>query len=166
MPELSRRGLLKMGAFSGAAVSAVAWPATAQAQTTRPTTQPTQTIEMTVTQLRSLGGAHRSGAGDPISLHGTLVSGSSATGDFLAHGTGLGRPNRTHPRPVSMQTQLFTLGDGTITGMGTVDNAGDGTFTITGGTGRYAHVRGSYTSSQHPNQTRGGSGRFVFTFHH
>lgn len=168
MQEVSRRGLLKIGAFAGAAASVVALPGTAQALTPQPTSQraqPPETIEMTVTQLRSLGSAHLSAAGDPVSLHGVLAEGSSATGEFLAHGTALGRPDRTHARPVSMQTQLFTLADGTITGMGTVDSHGAGTFTITGGTGTYAHARGSYTSTQHPNHTRGGSGRFVFTLH-
>jgi hypothetical protein len=168
MQEVSRRGLLTMGAFAGAAASVVALPGIAQAQVPRPTTQVAQlseTIEMTVTQLRSLGGAQLSDAGDPVSLHGVLVADSRATGEFVAHGTALGRPNRTVAGPVSMQSQLFSLAGGTITGMGTVDSHGAGAFTITGGTGTYAHVRGSYTSTQHPNHTRGGSGRFVFTFH-
>jgi hypothetical protein len=157
-----------MGAFAGAVAPVVALPSAAQAQALKPTTQPAQlpqTMEMTVTRLRSLGGAHLTGAGDPLSLHGVLAAGSSATGEFLAHGAALGRPDRIHARPISMQTQLFTLADGTITGMGTVDSHGAGNFTITGGTGTYAHVRGSYRSTQHPNRTRGGSGRFVFTLH-
>jgi hypothetical protein len=174
MQEVSRRGLLKIGAFAGAAASVVALPGIAHAGVPQPTTQATQatqaahapeTIEMTVTQLRSLGDAHPNNAGDPLNLHGVLVAGPRATGEFVAHGALLGRPNRTLARPASMQTQLFTLAGGTITGMGMVDSHGAGAFTITGGTGTYAHVRGSYTSTQHPNHTRGGSGRFVFTLY-
>jgi hypothetical protein len=168
MQEVSRRGLFKIGAFAGAAASVVALPGIAHAEVPQPTTQAAQapeTIEMMVTQLRSLGDAHLNNAGDPLNLHGMLVAGPSATGEFVAHGAALGRPNRTLARPASMQSQLFTLAGGTIAGMGTVDNHGAGVFTITGGTGTYADVRGSYTSTQHPSQTRGGSGRFVFTLH-
>lgn len=155
-----------MGAFAGAAASVVALPGTAQAQAkTTQAAQMPETIELTATQLRSLGRSQVTGAGDPVSLHGVLVADSGATGELVAHGTALARPDRTFARPASMQTQLFTLADGTITGMGTVDAQGTGAFTITGGTGAYAHVRGSYTSTQHPNHTRGGSGRFAFTLY-
>jgi hypothetical protein len=166
MQEVSRRGLLKVGAFAGAAAFVAALPGTARAQAaTTQDGQSPETIEMTVTQLRSLGGGQVSGAGDPVSLHGMLVAGSGVTGEFVAHGVTLGRPGRTLARPASTQTQVFTLTGGSITGIGAVDSQGAGAFTITGGTGAYANVRGSYTSTQHPNHTRGGSGRFVFTLH-
>ncbi len=61
------------------------------------------------------------------------------------------------------ETHLFTLTDGTITGVGTVHHDGTGAFTITGGSGQYAAARGTYSSRQSADHSGTGEALFAFT---
>ena len=55
----------------------------------------------------------------------------------------------------------FTLGDGTIHGIGSAVRGADGEFLILGGTGRYAGIQGSYLARQGTREL-GGNGTAEF----
>jgi hypothetical protein len=61
----------------------------------------------------------------------------------------------------SLELHTFKLEGGTLLGIGSVI-AGESIFTITGGTGRYAGVRGSYVAEQRLREL-GGNGTAEFT---
>ena len=73
----------------------------------------------------------------------------------------------THPRlPVRgsvsrLEIHTFHLEDGTIHGLGTALRGTAGSFTILGGTGRYAGVSGSYVATQRQRE-HGGNGTADF----
>lgn len=66
----------------------------------------------------------------------------------------------------AVELHTFTLSDGAVFGMGVVADGsrvdGAGTFAVTGGTGRYAGARGTYTAEQSPWDL-GGDGTAEFT---
>ena len=114
--------------------------------------------------LRVLGPQGRAVAGSSRTVRGTVshTAGGPAQGDFFAQGTVLAEHRMLDPELGVLETQLFTLGDATITGTGTVHHDGTGRFTITGGSGAYAGARGHYTTRQSADHS--GTGEAVFTF--
>ena len=62
----------------------------------------------------------------------------------------------------TVEQHLFVLADGTVAGSGTVTHAGRGAFVVTGGTGRYAGARGSYTTEQSADAVGGGTAEYRF----
>jgi hypothetical protein len=72
----------------------------------------------------------------------------------------------THDSPFgaavsSLEIHAFTLRDGTIHGLGSVERGADGQFLILGGTGRYAGIQGSYLARQATREL-GGDGAAEF----
>jgi hypothetical protein len=63
----------------------------------------------------------------------------------------------------SLELHTFTLGGGSIHGIGHTVAGGAAEFTVIGGTGRYAGVQGSYVALVEPREL-GGAGAAQFTF--
>jgi hypothetical protein len=101
---------------------------------------------------------------DHVTTHGQLVDwpGGPPIGIFAATVAVVRSPFLDGPSTI--EQHIFVLEHGTLTGSGHVV-AGVGTFAITGGTGRYAGARGSYTAVLSPHGFGGdGSADFNFTF--
>ena len=105
--------------------------------------------------------------GDQVAKYGELLdrSGRAKVGEFYSNGLHLGEPLGPGPfAATALETHTFTLSDGTVVGMGVAAGpARTSTFAVVGGTGRYAGVRGSYRTVQHP-QEHGGDGSATFEF--
>jgi hypothetical protein len=124
------------------------------------------------TQLRLYGQnfhlqapSHRPGripaSGERHSAYGELLDrrGGTVVGHFTA-------AHLTHDSPFaaavsSLEIHTFTLGDGTIHGIGSAVRGADGEFLILGGTGRYAGIQGSYIARQGTREL-GGNGTAEF----
>ncbi|MBI4329092.1 MAG: hypothetical protein HY685_04410 [Chloroflexi bacterium] len=170
----NRRNLLKRAALLlGAIGAATAFKGTsAEASAVGPTKAPLKT------GLR-LYGRHwhisspnlRNGAlparGEQVAMYGELLDERRATklGEFYSSGLSLQAPFGPTPFAASiMEVHTFNLVDGTILGMGSrAAKAGEDTYTVVGGSGRYAGARGVYTATQRP-QELGGDGTAEFTF--
>lgn len=155
MAGLSRRGLL---ASVGAAVTAVGLaPAGASAAAPR-------TFTLIGADMKLLGPRGAAVAGAPITVRGTVRSPSddAVVGEFFAHGTVLAEHRLLAPELGRFETHLFRLGADTLTGTGTVHQDGHGEFTITGGSGRFTHARGSYRALLDADHS--GTGRAEFRF--
>jgi hypothetical protein len=97
-------------------------------------------------------------SGDQTVLRGTL---KDESGEFAGE---LFSSSITMPGPIGegssktprMEFQNLHLSDGTITAMGTVFAQVDipNIYTIVGGTGRYANLRGTYRFDDNPNVAR------------
>ena len=123
------------------------------------------------TQLRLYGQnfhlhapSHRPGQipvnGDRHNAYGELID---RRGTVIGHFTAA---HLTHESPFaaavsSLEIHTFTLGDGTIHGLGSAVRGLDGEFVILGGTGRYTGVRGSYLARQGTREL-GGNGTAEF----
>ena len=158
MAILSRRALLSAGGAAGAAgVLGVG----AEAAQAAPPAHGTFTLHGS--ELRILGARGRLAVGDSVTIRGLVHA--SRTGGASARcsrpapcSPPPARPNRSRPsRPT-----CSSLADGTLTGHGTVTHDGVGTFTVTGGSGRYAEAHGSYQSRQHADHSGGGSAEYTF----
>jgi hypothetical protein len=121
------------------------------------------TLRLYGSQLRVIGPRTRRCVGDAITVRGAVhrVSGGAAIGALFKTGTVLGTHETSEPL-ASVESHLVQLDDGTLTGTGTVTDEGVGTFTITGGSGRYAGVRGSYTTRQSADHSGGGTAEYTF----
>jgi hypothetical protein len=87
-------------------------------------------------------------------------------GDFFATYYRLNPHGKVAPHePGSLELHTFVFPEGTIVGTGTATAASEseGTFAITGGTGRYLGARGSYVARQNHSEF-GGDGTATFTF--
>ena len=129
---------------------------------------PRQTLRLLATSLgsRANGRAHGRPAqpDDHVTTHGRLVErpGGPPIGMFAATVAVVRSPFLDGPSTI--EQHVFVLEDGTLTGAGHAV-AGVGTFAITGGTGRYAGARGSYTAVLSPHGFGGdGSADFNFAF--
>jgi hypothetical protein len=67
--------------------------------------------------------------------------------------------------PARLEHHLLHLDDGTLTATGTVTAAGRGSFVVTGGSGRYAYARGTYTTVQSADSSGGGDALFTIDLH-
>jgi hypothetical protein len=114
-------------------------------------------------QLRIVGPRSRRSVGDSITVRGVLhrAAGGPAIGAVFKIGTVLGTHETSDPL-ASVESHLLQLDDGTLTGTGTVTEQGIGTFTITGGSGRYAGARGTYATRQSADHSGGGTAEYTF----
>lgn len=98
---------------------------------------------------------------DHVTIHGELTDSSGAVGTFGA--TGVAVRARGGNAIALLEQHLFELPGGLLTGSGR--RTGEtGTFAITGGTGRFAGARGSYTAHLSPGGLGGdGTARFELT---
>ncbi len=112
------------------------------------------------------GGASRK-TGDQSLLRGTLRGDDGAiAGELFASAVTMPGPAAEGlPKTARMEFQNLHLADGTIAAMGTVFAQGDlpNIYTIFGGTGRYAGVRGTYRFDDNPGVARpAGQATIVF----
>jgi hypothetical protein len=128
--------------------------------------------KLRATQLRLYGQnfhlhapSHRPGqiptGGDRHSAFGELLDrrGGTVIGNFTA-------AHLTQESPFaavvsSLEIHTFTLGDGTIHGIGSAVRGADGQFLILGGTGRYSGIQGGYLARQGTREL-GGNGTAEF----
>jgi hypothetical protein len=124
---------------------------------------PRATFGLLGAQLRIVGPQARACVGDSITVRGVLhrVARGPAIGTVFKTGTVLGT-HETSDSLASVESHLFQLDDGTITGTGTVTDEGVGAFTITGGSGRYAGARGTYVTRQCADHSGGGTAEYTF----
>ena len=128
------------------------------------TARPPKSLSLTARDVHAvLDGrpvGHGPQAGDRTMLSGELVDGTGRSlGRFLGTATTF---DATTPGGSAVESHTFQLPDGTLHGMGTVDES---VFAIVGGTGRYLGARGSYVARQMPIELGGdGSAAFTMTF--
>lgn len=102
--------------------------------------------------------------GDRGTVTGELVDGRGRTiGRFVGTRMAIASGLAPHARADgSIELHAFNLVDGTIHGMGS-SLPGETVFSIVGGSGRYAGVRGTYSGEQRLREL-GGDGTATFTF--
>ena len=153
MTSPSRRALLGFGALAGVGTVVGTAPA-AVAATPSP-------LVLHGRGMRRLSGA--ANVGDTQSVRGVLAETLAGPGRGEVFHTGHVVSRAGDPSDVaSVETHLFVFPEGTVAGSGTVTHAGRGTFVVTGGTGRYAGARGSYTSTQSADAAGGGAAEYRF----
>lgn len=108
--------------------------------------------------LHSSGSGLERRKGDQTLLRGTLLSDDGEkVGELFASAITMPGPvDDDSPHTPRMEMQTLQLRDGTILAMGTVfaqDNIPN-IYTVIGGTGNYARLRGSYTFDDNPNVAR------------
>ncbi|RKS73750.1 hypothetical protein CLV35_2241 [Motilibacter peucedani] len=161
MPNVSRRGMLKSaGALVGATGLAVAPATAARAAAARPAGP--ATLVLHASALRLLGVKARK-PGDAITARGLVstTEGAEPRGELFITGTRMAAESLLLPSLAAVENHLFVLPEGTLTGTGTVDHDGHGTFTVTGGSGAYAGAHGTYSTRQSADHS--GSGTAVVT---
>jgi hypothetical protein len=117
------------------------------------------------TGLRTPGGRRPRDVGAQYLVSGALRRSADAVaeGEFFAQATVVDRNHLSTSTPGSLQSHTFVLSDGTLTGNGALDHAGAGQFVVTGGTGAYHGVRGSYTVRQDVDAFSGGAALYSFS---
>lgn len=171
MAETTRRSMLGRGLFAlGGTAGLLAIPGVARAAQvlSKPVAPSTVGQEMTLRgsgwQLIGTGPRLLATPGERLILSGQLHDAQGAqAGSFHADLTVVSAPNRhTHTEVATLESHVLGLAGGTITGSGTSDHAGHGTFAVTGGTGRWAGATGSYTAIQN-RRDLGGDGTALIT---
>lgn len=161
MAGLSRRALLTAGTAAGAAgIAGLATADPAQAAAAR-------TLVLSATNMQILGVRGRKAVGDTLTVRGLLheAPGAPADGEVLITGAVLAGVGQDPTDATSFEHHLFRLGRDTITGSGVVGHDGTGSFTVTGGSGRFAGARGTYTSQQSADHSGDGVAEFTFLLH-
>jgi hypothetical protein len=168
MEKLSRRSALKgIGMLAGGTVVSSAGlsvtSGTAGAAEPR-TIEGHTTLVLFGSGLRPVGRPGRA-AGDHVVTRGDLSfeDGGAVAGRFLATATLLDTPSRFRPSSGSLAVQTFSLEQGDIVGTGTLNHDGTGVLAVTGGTGAFHGVRGSYNVSQAGGSLGGGHAVYTFT---
>lgn len=153
-PAVSRRQLLSGAAVLGLGAAAgitagravheltaqpASPPTTAPASTAGSAGQTTMTLQAQRVRIESIG--QQPGVLPPVdrpfAAHGVVTD---------ANGAALGSFAITPlPGAAALQLHSFELDGGTLLGLG-ASTAGEGTFAVIGGTGRYQGVTGSYTA--------------------
>lgn len=173
----SRRGILRRAAASAAGAVALAVgldrvalaapdrPSPAEGGgTAAPPTAPTvAALALSGRGWRMTGAGHRTGRlpgdGERGAVSGELTD--PATG--VAVGTFRSACFHGGRDVADLELHTFDLGDGMLVGMGS-SQAGEGTFAIIGGTGRFAGARGAYVARQGHREVGGdGGAEFAFT---
>jgi hypothetical protein len=159
-----RRGVLKSGLIllgGAAGVSALMGETPAQASTTLRVS-----ADQVVGQLVGRQLDETPEVGDTIVTSGRLVNARGVgTGHYYSVGTLMALAS-TFDRPVvaRMAQQSLQLPTGSLFGTGTSSADGVGRYAVTGGTGRYAGARGSYTCTESAAGLGGdGTASFVLT---
>jgi hypothetical protein len=161
MVGVSRRALLTAGTAAGAAgISGLATAGTAQASSAR-------SLVLSGTNMQILGERRRKAVGDTLTVRGLLHEGpgAPAAGEVLITGSVVAGASDDPTDATSFEHHLFRLGKDTITGSGVVGHDGSGSFTVTGGSGRFAGARGTYTSRQSADHSGDGVAEFTFLLH-
>ena len=161
MTEWSRRAMLTAGTAVGAVgISGFVSGASAEAGTPR-------TLLLHAFNMQLLGKPERPSVGEILTVHGMLKqpAGRTAVGEVFITGALMAGADQDTTLVSSFEHHLFRIGDDTITGSGVVHQDGAGTFTVTGGSGRYAGVRGTYASRQSADHAGEGTAQFSFLFH-
>jgi len=161
MASVSRRALLSAGGTAGAVG---AFGVGMRSATAAPA--PRGSFTLYGAALRVVGPRRRREAGDSLTVHGTVhrAQGGPSVGAVYKTATVLSHATSAEPL-ATVETQLFQLDDGTLTGTGTVGHDGVGEFTVTGGSGRFAGAQGTYRSRQHADHSGGGTAEYVFQLH-
>lgn len=110
---------------------------------------------------RRSDGDHLVAYGDVLDAPEGAVIGRFCTNGFCPE-TPFGHALAALP---TIQFQTLALKDGTVFGMAAAPNAGEQSYAILGGTGRFAGVRGTYTSRKRSAEPTGHGGvEFLLTF--
>lgn len=163
MGLMSRRALLRS---AGAAAGAVGMIGTGELSAAANT--PAHTFTLRGSQLRILGEAGRAARpGEQIAVTGRLhrVADGAVVGHLYSTATVLSHDVVADGSPARLEQHLLHLDDGTLAATGTVTVTGHGRFTVTGGSGRYAHARGTYTTVQCADSSGGGDALFTIDLH-
>jgi hypothetical protein len=166
----SRRSLLGRGALlvAGAlGVTAAQRSNAAHAAVPLPTKGAAKAMELSLyaRNFHLQAPTHRAGqlpvGGDSHSAYGELLD--RPNGKVIGHFTAaqLTQDSPFAAAVSSLEIHTFHLEDGTIHGLGTALRGTAGSFTILGGTGRYAGVSGSYVATQRQRE-HGGNGTADF----
>ena len=157
MREHSRRDLLKGG--MSLAVGAIGVGAV-----TEPAAEAASGLTMTFDGIAVTARVHGTSRwrlpkpDDHVTIHGRITDGRGAEGTFSATGVATRFPGSD--QLALLEQHLFVMHDGTLTGAGQRTGP-TGTFAVTGGTGKYAGARGSYTADISPSSLGGdGTARF------
>jgi hypothetical protein len=168
MGGMSRRGVLgRLGiALTGAgALVAVGTPAEATTATGRRSKGGhDHPLVLAANGLRYLGAAARK-PGDSTAFRANVTDahGKTQLGELLVTTTRIAGAYGDAEELAWIETQLFSLCNGTVSATGTVTQGGRGTFVINGGTGAYSGVRGTYVSQQTVDFSGGGTATFTFS---
>lgn len=166
MVRTTRRSVLGRGLFAlGGTAGLLAIPGVARAAEVLAKPAPPSVVTHHLAlhgsgwQLIGAGPRLPATPGERFILSGQLYDAhGAAAGSFHADLTVVSAPNRhTHIEVATLESHVLILDGGTITGSGTSDHAGRGTFAITGGTGRWAGATGSYAATQN-RRDLGGDG--------
>lgn len=152
-------GMLAATGFAGSGVVAKFLPGGEESPAVRE--QPADAVAIKTLFLDRYN-AFSSGAdrrsGDQSLIRGTLRddAGDIAGELFASSVTMPGPTAEGQPKTARMEFQNLHLADGTIAAMGTVFARADlpNVYTIFGGTGRYAGIRGTYRFDDNPGVTR------------
>ena len=166
----SRRSLLGRGALlvAGAlGVTAAQRANAAHGAVPLPTKGAAKAIELSLyaRNFHLQAPTHRAGqlpvSGDRHSAYGELLD--RPHGKVIGHFTAaqLTQDSPFAAAVSSLEIHTFHFEDGTIHGLGTALRGTAGSFTILGGTGRYAGVSGSYVATQRQRE-QGGNGTAEF----
>ena len=160
MTEWSRRALLTAGTAAGAVgVTGLASGNAAEAA-------PARTLLLHGVNMHLRGTSEGPSIGDTLTVHGELrpAAGGRSVGEVFITGVVMAGADQDAAQVSSFEHHLFRIGNDTITGSGVVRQDGSGTFTVTGGSGRYADARGTYISQQSADHAGEGIAQFSFLF--
>lgn len=165
---VSRRYVLAAATAALAVVgSALPTPAQAKEEAVTAEVRKPVAVKFSVQGLRQLGGYKPSAVDDRTTIVGNLLGdgGNVFVGTIHGSGTVLTLPQRGDNSHASFNTQLLSFGNGidTVTAVGLLRHDGTGTFTITGGSGKYSGATGSYAAVLHPNPGGSGDGTLTMT---
>jgi hypothetical protein len=161
MSLMSRRALLRSAGVAAGTV-AVAGVGDSDASAS----PLARTFRLHGSQLRTLSraGTHE---GEHVTVVGRLHhdAGGPVVGQLYSSATVLSHDVVDDGSPTRLELHLLQLEDGTLTATGTVTVTGRGAFTITGGSGRYALARGTYTTVQSADTSGGGEAVITIDLH-
>jgi hypothetical protein len=157
MADWSRRALLTAGTAAGAVGISGLATGTAHAA-------PSRTVALRGFNMQLLGKRGSMAVGDTLTVRGQLqqTPGGPAVGEVFITGAVLASADQDATVANSFEQHLFVLGGDTITGSGIVRENGAGAFTVTGGSGQFADIRGTYTSRQSADASGEGATDFSF----
>jgi hypothetical protein len=158
----TRRSILGMGALALAGLAgAVGLGSVAERARSAPgAVLPGAPIQLHGSQWHLRAPALRSGVlperGDRVSISGVLSGspGGPPIGTFYATSMHLDTVDAARFATADMQMHTIQLQEGNLVGMGTAV-AGEATYAVIGGTGRYLGATGSYTAVQQPFEVGG-----------
>ena len=168
--KISRRAALRSAGVGGLGLAgslglAAAGAGEAAAASPLPTDSQVERFTLHGSGLRTAGGSHQRAVGKPCLISGALghAAGAAPDGQFFAHSVPVERHSLVSAGAGSIQTHTFVLPAGTLVGHGLLSHEGTGSFAVTGGTGRFHAVQGSYSVEQDVDSFGGGVAVYAFT---